>query len=48
LGNIFLPNDVNVENIGARYDDETGELKINLPYNQAKRNFRRHIDIEKW
>ena len=48
LGNIFLPNDVNVENIGARYDDETGELRINLPYNQAKRNFRRHIDIEKW
>lgn len=48
LGNLFLPNDVNVENIGARYDDETGELRINLPYNQAKRNFRRHIDIEKW
>lgn len=48
LGNLFLPNDVNVENIGARYDDETEELRINLPYNQAKRNFRRHIDIEKW
>lgn len=48
LGNLFLPNDVNVESIGARYDDETGELRINMPYNQAKRNFRRHIDIEKW
>jgi len=48
LGNLFLSNDVNVENIGARYDDETRELRINLPYNQAKRNFRRHIDIEKW
>ncbi|MEZ4900592.1 MAG: Hsp20/alpha crystallin family protein [Spirosomataceae bacterium] len=48
LGNLFLPNDVNAEEIIARYDENTQELNIQLPYNQSKRNFRRHIDIEKW
>ena len=48
LGSLFLPNDVNAEEIVARYDHKTRELNIHLPYNQAKRNFRRHIDIEKW
>ncbi len=48
IGNLFLPNDVNVEEIVARYDEDTRELNINLPYNHSKRNFRRHIDIEKW
>jgi HSP20 family molecular chaperone IbpA len=48
LGSLFLPNDVNVEEIVARYDDDARELNINLPYNHSKRHFRRHIDIEKW
>ncbi len=48
LGNLFLPNDVSVEEIVARYDDATRELNIQMPYSESKRNFRRHIDIEKW
>lgn len=47
VGNLFLPNDVNVEEIVARYDDDTQELHISLPYNQSKRHFRRHIDVER-
>jgi HSP20 family molecular chaperone IbpA len=48
LGNLLLPNDVEVEGIAARYNDQSRELNINLPYNQNKRNFRRHIDVERW
>lgn len=48
IGNLFLPNDVNAEEIVARFDAQANVLKISIPFNQAKRNFRRHIDIEKW
>ena len=47
LGNLFLPNDISAEEIVARYDDNFQELNIQIPYNQSKRNFRRHIDVEK-
>ncbi|WP_428653929.1 Hsp20/alpha crystallin family protein [Runella sp.] len=45
LGNLFLPNDVNVDKIAAHYEQATRELNISLPYNHPTRNFRRHIDI---
>ena len=48
IGNLFLPNDVNAEEIVARFDAQANVLKISIPFNHAKRNFRRHIDIEKW
>jgi len=48
IGNLFLPNDVNAEEIVARFDAQANVLKISIPFNLAKRNFRRHIDIEKW
>jgi len=48
IGNLYLPNDVNMDEIVARFDPRANVLKISIPYNQAKRNFRRHIDIEKW
>jgi HSP20 family molecular chaperone IbpA len=46
LGNLFLPNDVNVNKIAAHYEQSTRELNISLPYNHPTRNFRRHIDVD--
>jgi len=48
IGNLFLTNDVNAEEIVARFDAQANVLKISIPFNLAKRNFRRYIDIEKW
>ncbi len=48
LGNIYIPNDAEVEGIAARFDEKRNQLHVFLPYNQLHEGFRRHIDVDKW
>jgi hypothetical protein len=44
LGNLILPNDVNVEAISARYTGE--QWRVFLPFNDLARGFQKHIEVE--
>ena len=48
LGNMYIPNDADVEGIAARYDEKLDRLHVFLPYNQLHEGYRRHIEVDKW
>ncbi|MFN4145265.1 MAG: hypothetical protein ACK4GN_05530 [Runella sp.] len=47
LAALQLPNDVSAENIVARYDANNQLLRVFLPFDNSKRNFRRRVEVEK-
>ncbi len=46
LGNFYLPNDADFENISARYDQSARLLRVFMPFNDAVKDRRWHIDVE--
>ena len=48
ISTIVIPNDVDQDNISARYDDEKRRLVMNLPFNHQQDDFRRKVEIERW
>ncbi len=44
LGNLILPNDVDVEAISARFRE--GQWRVFLPFNDLARGFQKHIEVE--
>lgn len=46
LGNFYLPNDADFENISARYDQPARLLRVFMPFNNAVKDMRWHIDVE--
>ncbi|MFC0184015.1 Molecular chaperone IbpA, HSP20 family [Pseudarcicella hirudinis] len=44
IGNIILPNNVELEEISAKY--EQNQWKIFIPFNHLPKGYNKHIDIE--
>jgi hypothetical protein len=44
LGNLILPNDVDVDAISARYLGD--QWRVFLPFNDMARGFQKHIEVE--
>jgi HSP20 family molecular chaperone IbpA len=48
ISTMVIPNDVDQDNISARYDDAKRQLIMNLPFNHQQDDSRRKVDIERW
>ena len=48
ISTIVIPNDVDQDNITARYDDDKRQLIMTLPFNHEQDDTRRKVDIERW
>ncbi|GAB2797649.1 hypothetical protein GCM10027275_48950 [Rhabdobacter roseus] len=48
ISRMTIPNDVDLENISARYDEILRHLTLFLPYNHLHEGFHRKVDIERW
>jgi len=46
LGNFYLPNDADLAQISARYDQESRQLRVLMPFNNNVKDTRWHIDVE--
>ena len=46
LGNFYLPNDADFARISARYDQESRQLWVQMPFNNDVKDARWHIDVE--
>jgi len=44
VGNLILPNDVDLQNISARYGE--GQWRVFLPFNNMTKGFQKHVEIE--
>jgi HSP20 family molecular chaperone IbpA len=48
ISTMVIPNDVDQDNISARYDETRRRLVMNLPFNHQHDDSRRKVDIERW
>ncbi|WP_165933401.1 Hsp20/alpha crystallin family protein [Arundinibacter roseus] len=48
ISRMVIPSDVDLENISARYDEESRCLKVVFPFNNLHQDFHRRVDIERF
>ena len=48
ISKMQIPADVDVENISARYDEDSRHLSLDLPSDQTHQDFHRKVNIQRW